>query len=150
MTKRIARNRPRGFTLVEVLFVLALAGVFAGATLPLGQSYLRRGELDAAVRETASTIRSAQARAQAGSFDAGWGVKVVPGSIILFQGSTYATRATTYDESIGIPTGLVASGTTEFDFARRTGRTTSGTLTLTDAGGTSRTVAVNGFGMVQY
>jgi len=143
-------RRPKGFTLLEMIFVIALAGIFVGATFPLGQTYLQRGNLDAAVREFASTARYAQMRSQAGLYDAAWGVKVSTGQVILFQGATYATRTATYDQAVSIPASFVVSGTSEFDFAKRTGRTTSGTLTITDSRGTSKAVAVNGFGRVDF
>lgn len=133
-----------------MVFVIALAGIFVGAAFPLGQSYLRRGELDAAARSFASTARYAQTRAQAGENDAAWGVNVTTGSITLFQGATYATRDSTYDQAVSIPSSLVVSGTSEFDFAEETGRTTSGTLILTDSGGTSKSITVNGFGTVDF
>jgi len=133
-----------------MVFVIALAGIFVGATFPLGQGYLRRGELDAAARNFASSARSAQIKSQAGAFDAAWGVKVAAGSITTFQGATYATRTATYDESVSIPSGFVVTGTSEFDFAKGTGRTTAGTLTITDSGGTAKVVTVNGFGRVDF
>lgn len=150
MSEHVSENRVGGFTLIEVLFVLAISAIFAGATFPLGQTYLRREELEKAVRDVASSVRYAQEKSQAGSFDSAWGVKVSSGSVTVFQGATYATRDSSYDQLVSMPTALVPSGTTEFDFARRTGRTTSGTLTITDAWGAVRTVAVNGFGTVEF
>lgn len=132
------------------MFVVALAAVFVGSAFPLGQGYLRRGNLDAAAREFASSARYAQARSQAGAFDAAWGVNVAAGSITLFRGATYATRTAAYDETASIPQGFVVSGTSEFAFAKGTGRTTAGTLTLTDSGGASKSIAVNGFGRVDF
>ncbi len=152
---RVIRNKfvirnPKGFTLLEMVFVIALAGIFVGATFPLAQKYLQRGKLDAAVREFASTARYAQLRSQAGQYDAAWGVKVSSGAITLFQGATYATRTSTYDQAVSIPASFVVTGTSEYDFAKGTGRTTSGTLTITDTSGSSKAVTVNGFGRVDF
>lgn len=141
---------PKGFTLLEMVFVIALAGIFVGATFPLGQAYLRRGELDSVARSFASTARYAQTRAQAGELDAAWGVTIATGSITLFQGATYATRDSAYDQDVPIPSSFVVTGTSEFDFEEGTGRTTAGTLTLTDSGGSSRVVEVNEFGTVDF
>jgi len=146
--KFVIRNS--GFTLLEMLFVIALAGIFVASAFPLGQRYLERGTLDAAARNFASSARYAQLRSQAGEFDAAWGVRAESGAITIFQGATYATRTAGYDQTVSIPASFVVTGTDEFDFARRTGRTTAGTVTITDSSGTARTITVNGFGTVDF
>lgn len=149
-SNRFVIRNPAGFTLLELLFVIALAGIFVASAFPLGQRYLERGKLDEAARDFASSARYAQLQSQAGQFDAAWGVKVDPGAITLFQGATYATRAAAYDQTVAIPSSFVITGTSEFGFAKRTGRTTAGTVTITDSSGLSKAVAINGFGTVDF
>ena len=140
----------RGVTLIEVILVIVISTVIVGAAFPLGQRYLRRSELETAVRDFASLARYAQTKAQNGSFDDAWGVKVAPGAITMFRGASFAAKVAGYDQVVSIPDTFVIAGTSEYDFARLTGRTVAGTLSMTDSSGNVRAVTVNAFGRVDF
>ena len=50
--------RPRGFTLIEMVVVLALVGILATAAVPLHELMLRRAQ-ESALRESLRSLRSA-------------------------------------------------------------------------------------------
>ena len=65
-----------GFTLVELLVVLAIAGLMLAATPPLISSVLPGVELKAAARRTASALRLTREIAVAEGHDAAWVIDV--------------------------------------------------------------------------
>lgn len=58
MTRAPVRSAARGFTLIEMIVVLALVGILAGAALPLHELALRRSQ-EAALREALRSLRDA-------------------------------------------------------------------------------------------
>lgn len=69
---RLSRKRARGFTLVELLVVLAIAGLMLAVTPPLITAALPGVELKAAARSTAGALRLAREIAIAEGRDAAW------------------------------------------------------------------------------
>ena len=45
---------------------------------------------------------------------------------------------------------MTVTGTVEYDFTQRTGKTAAGTLTITGESGDVRVITVNEFGVVEY
>jgi general secretion pathway protein H len=70
------RHRPRGFTLVELLVVLAIGGLLLAVTPPLITAAMPGVELKAAARRTAGALRLAREVAIAQGRDAAWVVDV--------------------------------------------------------------------------
>lgn len=139
-----------GFTLIEIIMVTAMIGMLVVATVPLTQRYFTRGKMDAVVREFIASTRHAQTLAQSEVDGAAWGVYVGSSFITVFQGDSFALRSVAYDESTSYPASMTITGTVEYDFAQRTGKTVAGTLTMTDESGDVRTVTVNEFGVIEY
>ena len=65
-------SQPRGFTLVELLVVLAIAGLMLALAPPLISSVMPGVELKAAARRTAGALRLAREIAIADGRDAAW------------------------------------------------------------------------------
>jgi len=72
-------SRVRGFTLVELLVVLAIAGLLLTLTPPLITAALPGIELKAAARRTAGALRLTREVAIAGGRDAAWVIDVENG-----------------------------------------------------------------------
>jgi prepilin-type N-terminal cleavage/methylation domain-containing protein len=70
---RAASRRPRGLTLVELVVVVALMGMLVMIGLPFMTGSMQASRLEGAVRQIASDLRAAQARASL----TGWQYRVV-------------------------------------------------------------------------
>lgn len=142
----------QGFTLMEVILVLAMLVLLLSLGLPFYQRYQNRNDLDLATISVAQNLRRAQSLARAVDANSAWGVAVQSGKIILFQGSSYASRNTNYDEVMNIPLSLIPSNITEIVFAKFTGLPlSSGTMTLTsETINEVKNITINSKGMADY
>lgn len=140
----------RGFTILELLLVIASIAVIAGFSLPLWRNLQIKNDLDISVITIAQSLRRAQILSQAVDADIGWGLRVQSGSITLFQGNTYATRNTNFDETFTLQSTITPSGLSEIDYVKFTGLPgTTGTITLTTESN-SKTITINSKGMINY
>lgn len=143
--------RPSGFTLIEMLLVIAVITIIAGISIPIYQSFQVRNDLDIGTVSIAHSLRRAQVLSQAVDGDTTWGISITSGSLTLFKGTSYAARDSTYDELFTIPTSITPSGVSEIVFAKFTGLPlTAGTITLTSNANETRTITINAKGMVDY
>ena len=139
-----------GFTLIEVLIVMAMMAIVGAIALPISVDYQQRNDLDVAQVSFVQSIRRAQQLSMSGEGDSQWGVTANSGNIVIFKGNTYATRDATYDENYDISTAIVASGQIEYDFAKVSGLPAqTGSATFTNANYV-KTVVVNAQGVVNY
>lgn len=139
-----------GFTLIETLVVVTMILAIGSVAVPVSVDYQQRNDLDVCQTTFAQGIRRAQQMAMSGEGDSQWGVNVVSGTIIIFKGSTYATRDTAFDENYTIPTVISLSGQLEYDFAKVTGvPAQTGTATFTN-GNYQKQVSVNAKGVINY
>ena len=141
----------RGFTLIEILLVVAIVGILFAAAIPMYRSFQVRNDLDITTSQTIQSLHRAQILAQAMDGDSTWGVKIQSGSVVLFQGSDYATRNTTHDEIFNIPVNITLSGISEIVFSKSDGAPSpTGIITLTTDTNNIRTITINGKGMLEY
>lgn len=140
----------RGFTLIEVLLSIALIGLIAGIGAVVYQQMQNRNDLDVAVTSIATDARRALALSSAADGDTSWGIRIDAGALTLFQGTSYASRISTFDEVTTLSPAISPSGLQEVVFAAFTGLPqTTGTLTLTGAND-SRTLTINAQGTILY
>ena len=138
------------FTLIEILLAVALLAMILAISLPLGQEYLNKNELENAKTLITQTIRSAQANAKAGKADAQWGVRINDNAITLFQGNSYATRNTSVDVVITWSDRFDATGVSELVFSKYNALpSTTGTITITGFELTSE-ITINTQGNLLY
>ena len=141
----------RAFTLPEVLLSLSIIVIIGAMTIPLYSTFMNRNELDIATVTIAQNLRRAQALSQAGDGDTSWGVHVGVGSILLYKGTSYVLRDSSFDENTSIPTTIVPSGITDVTFTKVSGTPqTTGTFILTSQANETRNVTINEKGMVEY
>lgn len=140
-----------GFTLLEVLLSIALISVIAGISIPIYQSFQVRNDLDIATTSTVQVLRRAQVLSQASDGDAGWGWKIESGRMVLFKGTSYASRDSLYDEVYDVPMSITPSGVSEIVYAKFTGLPSLfGTVTLTTNTNETRSITINAKGTVSY
>lgn len=140
-----------GFSLIEMLLSVMIIGMITAISVPLYNSFLARNDLDITSQQIAEAFRRAQVYARGVKNDSAWSVEVQTSAITLFKGTVFASRDTTYDETIALPGSVTASGLSEVRFALLTGLpNTTGTVTLTSNASETKTVTVNAEGMVNY
>ncbi len=140
-----------GFTLIEMLLVIAIIAIISGISIPVYQSFQVRNDLDIATASIVQSLRRAAVLSQAVDNDTSWGVYVTSGSLTLFKGTSYATRDSNFDELFDIPLTITPSGVSEIVFTKFTGLPqTTGTITLTSNTNETRTITINAKGMVNY
>lgn len=143
-------NHEQGFTLLELLLSVAIISLIAGFSLPVYRTLLSKNDLDISATVTASSLRRAQNLSQGVDGDITWGVKAQNGSIVIFKGTSFASRDTNFDETFDVPTSISVGGATEIIFSKLTGLPqTTGTFNLSTESD-SRTVTINAKGMVDY
>lgn len=136
-----------GFTLVELLVVLALLSIVLALSTGLSFPYYRRQQLITATSVALSELRQAQAEADSQLDDADHGIKAQSTGVVRFTGSSYAARTTSKDKTSLFSFPVTVSGTTEFVFPKGgIVPQTTGTLTLTmdDA---AADIAVSAYGI---
>ncbi|MFH1632230.1 MAG: prepilin-type N-terminal cleavage/methylation domain-containing protein [bacterium] len=150
MKMSFAREQNRGFTLVEVLVVVAILALIVFIATGLGANTLTKNQIGIETDQMISLLRRAQARSVSGYQDDVWGVHLTSTDYTLFKSNDYATRDTSFDEVYNLPSSLSASGLTDVVFEIRTGETTdTGTITLTlSASGETSTLTINSNGRI--
>jgi prepilin-type N-terminal cleavage/methylation domain-containing protein len=63
-----------GFTLIEIILVIALVSITVGLTLPYMASYMSRQQLDATTEEIIGNLRRAQNKAIINEANTQWGI----------------------------------------------------------------------------
>lgn len=140
-----------GFTLVEVLLVMAIVIVIFVAAAPVYFPLVFRNDLAISQNTVSSLARRAQLLAQGVDGDGGWGIKIQSGSITLFTGASYASRDTNKDEIHELPSTINPSGLQEVMYTKFTGLPSStGTLTFIASNNETSTVTINEKGTVSF
>ena len=141
----------RGFTLIEIMLVVALIVAIGGISVPVYQAFQVRNNLDMAAYTITQMLRRAQVLAQSGEGDATWGVHIASGSATLFKGASFAGRDTTVDEISEISSDMVSSGVSEIIFSKLLGEPqTTGNVVLTTSNNDTKTITINAKGTIEY
>lgn len=145
------RNKQLGFTLIEVSIVVAITAVIAGFSFQTYKLSQSKTETNLAATTVATSMRRAMAQARAVSGDTMWGVKIQNSQIVVFKGTSYASRDTASDEVYSVPSWLTFSGINEVVFNKLTGMPVStGTVNITGPNNSSSTITLNSYGSIDY
>lgn len=140
-----------GFSLVEIALAVAILAILIGLGMPIFNNFKIKTDLDTARNTVVHNLRRAQGLSQAIQDDDTWGVYVEPGNVVLFKGSSYATRDVDYDDETVILDSFEISGVSEVVFDKLTGLPQStGDIIITSNTNENRTITVNSKGMVSY
>jgi len=141
----------KGFTIIELLLVIALMAVASVIAIPAYIDFQSRNDIDTAEVTFAQSVRRAQQLSMAVDSDTNWGVIAQSGQITIYKGSSYVSRDVNFDENFDLSSAITPSGTTEYNFSKVFGVPGSaGTVTFTGNNSEQRTVNVNAKGVVNY
>lgn len=140
-----------GFTLVELLLVIALIIIVATMSLPVARSLQTTNDVDVATITLAQSLRQAQLLALSGSQDDNWGVQINAGTITIYRGSSFSSRVSGFDQVADMAGSIAPSGLSEVNYAKITGiPSATGSFLLTGLYGKVNTLSINAKGMVSY
>ncbi len=91
-----------GFTLLELVLVVALIGLVSFFSLSLGSGFLWRTDLSDGQYITVLNMRRAQLLAETAVEDSDWGVHIENNILILFKGNDFSTRDGIFDEEYNL------------------------------------------------
>ncbi|MDO8517734.1 MAG: prepilin-type N-terminal cleavage/methylation domain-containing protein [bacterium] len=141
----------QGFSLIEVLVVISIIGLFIGFSESSLHLFLSQMNARDTTSTYVQTLHRAQLLAQSGRGDAPWGVMATTNRIVLYKGASYATRDSAYDEQYTSTGAFGVSGLTEVTFAKLSGKpNTLGTTTILVDTVPTTTVYINAKGTINY
>ncbi|MCA9391815.1 prepilin-type N-terminal cleavage/methylation domain-containing protein [candidate division WWE3 bacterium] len=145
----------RGFTLIELIVVIGVLLLLAGAAAPIYGNFQVRTQIREATTTVVTSLRNARERSVARIDDSTYGVYFASGSseVVLFKGDSYAGRDQNYDEIYPITSSLTMSSTFTADaitFTKGLGIASEGGGVVISSSAESSTVSVNDKGVVSY
>lgn len=97
----------KGFTVIEILLVIAIAVVLFALVFPLGINFYRDWQLQNTTQQILQTLRKAQGRAMASELDSSFGIYIQERSYVLFKGDSFENRENQLDEVFDLPLSIV-------------------------------------------
>ncbi|MFA9288630.1 MAG: Tfp pilus assembly protein FimT/FimU [Weeksellaceae bacterium] len=137
-----------GFTMIEILLSIAIVTLIAGMTAPIYQRLQVTNSVKVTSQLIAEKLRRAQQLSMAAQNDSQWGVYIGTGNIVIYKGSTYATRDQSFDETTVIPTSNNVSGITDLRFTKLTGLPSSTGFISVTQNTDSSTITINSVGTI--
>lgn len=147
-------NSQNGFTLIELILVIAIIAIIAAGSIPFLASFNQRSQGDAVAREVVSALRFAQQKAIASENDSQFGVYFDDPSneFIIFRGASYGLnpvedRVFSYEDSVTISQSFTGD---EVNFEKVTGNTADfGTINITTSTGIAYPVTISSLGRIE-
>lgn len=139
----------RGFTLIEVMLTMALVGILALLSSPLYGNFIFSQEIPVVRDELQGSFAKAQLYSMTGKNVSPWGVAISDGEIILFQGSSFASRDQAFDETFAIHPRVTISGMSEVVFVQTTGRPDSQPTITVSGNDVTETFTMNSEGVLE-
>ena len=138
-----------GFTLLEILIVIGIATVLIGFGYLIGFDFYRSQILRSETQTVVSLLRVARSKAMANVNQAPHGFAFRNNTYVMFQGTSYASRDSAYDEITGISPLITATGTQEVVFSQLSGNANAATVMLSTPAASS-TISINNEGRIDW
>lgn len=128
----------KGFSLTEILIVVAVVGLLLVFTLPMSIDFYRTQQLDTIAEEVVQALRGAQLKAMSMNNDSAW--------TVYFESGQYRLE----DELFSLPSGILISGTNQVIFSKLDGLPSYvGNIAITN-GQNTKTININSQGRIQF
>jgi prepilin-type N-terminal cleavage/methylation domain-containing protein len=138
----------RGFTLIELILVMGIVviiGVVASRDLT---QQIAQGYFTNTVERIVRTLRTAQNYSFSGKEDSSWGVHYEQGKIVLFKGTSYASRDAAFDAETPIPVSVEISGWNDIYFDKLRGLPSATPSILVESFGRAGVISVGSEGVI--
>jgi Tfp pilus assembly protein FimT len=143
-------SEDKGFTLVEIIIVVAVLMVIAGLGLIFGIDFYRNYIIDTERNTVLSVLQKARSRSQNNINQSAHGVCFQSNNYVVFQGDSYALRNPAYDQTIPKNPVINASGLSEVVFKQLNGDSqTVGNIILNN-GRRSAIILINNEGKIDW
>ena len=148
MKRRLNLN---GFTLLEILLVIAVLGALLAFTTPAYTTFKLRNELDTSTNDVVGVLRRAQLVSKLAEEDSGWSVHLDNNQATLFKGSDFLNRDQGSDEIYTPPSSVSFSGLNEVSYGRGSGAASTTGDIIVNSQNEKRTISiVNDKGVLDY
>jgi prepilin-type N-terminal cleavage/methylation domain-containing protein len=139
----------KGFTLIELIVVIAVVLVIVGAVVPVGLSFYRSQVVDETAHDVLVALRKAQMLAMLQKNDSSFGVALLADRFVLFQGASYAARVQSEDTETFLSSIVTFSGMSEVVFSKMTGDTATPGAVVVSSGTDTITLYVASIGKIE-
>ncbi|KKR55704.1 MAG: hypothetical protein UT92_C0001G0047 [Candidatus Curtissbacteria bacterium GW2011_GWA1_40_24] len=149
--KALKSNSKNGFTIIEITIVIAIMAAIFGFTAVFGMSFYRQYSFFSEKNNLVAILRKARSRAMSNINQSAHGIYIGSSQYVLFQGSSYASRDSQFDQIFDKSKAVSASGLNEAVFSPSRGDSSaSGTIILTDINaGRTRAIEINYEGRIK-
>lgn len=139
----------QGFTLIELILTVSLLSFVGLLVMPFSGRFLFSQERSIARDAVEGSVAKARTYALSGKGGSAWGVALEGARLILFRGSTFATRDAAFDESFALHPRVRVVGLGEVVFLPPLGiPRNSATIVISDDTG-SETLSLNAYGVLE-
>lgn len=121
MSDIASKKTKKGFTLIELIIVVALIIMFSALILPVGFNFYQESTLKDQAKTLENSLRRAQAMAITGRRESNAGVKIDEGQYTIFERESFGEPRPEVDITIPFPIALSATGPDEIVFQKLTG-----------------------------
>ena len=144
-------DQNNGFTLVEILISMGIMLILIGVTTPFTIRFYRRYQIITERNLMVSILRQARTLSFAGSGSTDHGVHIASASYTytLFEGSSYATRDQSKDQTFDFSSNVTISGPSDILFTYLSARTSSASFVF-DNGTKLEKIYVNKEGRIDW
>jgi type II secretory pathway pseudopilin PulG len=143
-TKNIDFDQNSGISLIEILLVISLVIILAGASTPFLSRFILQNNLSVTTNTYLSTLQKAQIYSMSGKNDTLWGVCLNSGMIRLYYGSCLDSN---FIDSFQIRNSIVLSGQDNILFDKKGEPNVAGQMNISSSLG-SKTIIINEIGKI--
>jgi prepilin-type N-terminal cleavage/methylation domain-containing protein len=136
-----------GFSLIELLLVIALFSVLSATAAPFASSFVSTTNFNGATDMVISTIRKAQNYSMNNKNNSAWGVCLNDNKIRLFAG---ACVTPTFSEDFSIPNTVSITGLNTITFSQHRGEPSSSLSIVITNGPLTENISLNAVGGLQF
>jgi len=124
------QSAANGFTIIEILVALALLAAIFGLGFPVTWSFYGTYQFDSESKILVSALEQSRNAAMINRNQSAHGVFFNDDQIVVFQGSSYASRNASLDKIFPRNTLISISGPSEIVFSALSGQVSSSTYTV--------------------